>query len=145
MDRMNRRTMIGGAAAMGAVAAAGPAIPAGNVWRTDLNAKFVTLMEAAIGTLKEVGMDVDSGWTMISDHRLPGDAISRRRYVYTLTADGRIDETLLRNLRNGAVEIEGNWWVRCSHPVTEAIGMTFGFMAEESARVEPGPLNTWTT
>ena len=133
---MNRREAIGGIAAAGAVAAAGVGVV--SVWRTDLNAKFVAMTNLAIEALKAEGMIAESGWVMVSDHRLQGDAIARRRYRTTLDSAGELDGTLLRNLQDGAVEIEGNWWVRGKDPSWHGLMVVFGFMAEKSAKAERG-------
>ena len=144
MNSMNRRTMIGGAAALGAAGLGiGTASVFGDLWRTDATANFVAQTKAVIGTMKSMGMDV---WGAYADTR-PVNLVQDPFYarhgvplpdvmhsVFSDVANPEIlDESAIRMLRDGDIELAGEWTIDSHHPGTEGIDgeLMIGFTANQ--------------
>ena len=143
MDSMNRRTMMGGAAALAAIPAGiGTHSVFGDLWRTDATANFVAQTKAVIGTMKSMGMDVWGAYAdtkpvnLVQDPFYASHGVPLPDVMHTVFSDVAnpeiLDESALRMLRDGDIELAGKWSIDSHHPGTEGIDgeLMIGFTAD---------------
>ena len=115
MNGMNRGTIRG----------IGTASAHGDVWRTEMDAKFVEQTKAVIGTMRTMGLNVDFVQAYTRDQE------DQEAVVSSFDFDPPSDSAL-RMLRDGDIEIAGGWWIEGRHPGTEGIDgkILIGFTAD---------------